>query len=233
MSDYTRFAVYYLPPLGPLTEFGAQWLGWNIDTGSAVAHFDIPDLDVFTQTPRKYGFHGTLKPPFRLADGMTLDGLRHAVATLAKTQPAVQIDGLTPIKLGRFWALAPVGDTADLAHLATRIVQDLDGFRAPSTPEDLERRRKANLTLEQVAHLQKWGYPYVLDQFKFHLTLTGKLSKPQSRLAEAALADTLPSLPQPYPINTIALVGERSDGQFETLHRYDLTGQNNGAKSSV
>ncbi len=222
-----------MPPLGPLADFGARWLGWDIDTGTSVAHIDIPNLDDLTQTPRKYGFHGTLKPPFRLADGLCLDDLKEAVADLAASQPAVQIDGLRPARLGRFWALVPVGDTADLAHLAARFVQDLDRFRAPSTPAELERRRKASLTPEQDAHLQKWGYPYVLDQFKFHLTLTGKLSKPQSRLAEEALNSSLPTLPKPYPITQIALVAERSDGQFETLHRYDLTGQNNGAKGSV
>ncbi len=224
MSEYTRFAVYYAPPLGPLAKFGAQWLGWDIDTGAAVAHFDIPDLDVFTYTPRKYGFHGTLKPPFRLADGMTLDDLKDAIADLAASQPAVEIDGLVPAKLGRFWALIPIGDTTDLTSLAARFVQELDVFRAPMTPNELERRRKANLTPEQEVHLQKWGYPYVLDQFKFHLTLTGKLSKSQSRAAEAALFNTLPPLPQPYPITEIALVAERGDGQFETLHRYALTG---------
>ena len=79
MPVFTRFAVYYAPEPGPLADFGAAWLGWDATAGSARAHPDIAGLPrpvaEITQTPRKYGFHGTVKPPFRLAPGSTPEAL--------------------------------------------------------------------------------------------------------------------------------------------------------------
>ncbi|MBO9465265.1 DUF1045 domain-containing protein [Tropicibacter sp. R15_0] len=224
MSDYSRFGIFYLPPNGALAAFGAQWLGWDVETGTPRDLPDVAEIDDITMTPRKYGFHGTLKPPFVLAAGTDLDGLKSALTTLCATQEPVSVQGLELAQLGRFMALVPFGDTADLAALAARLVQELDRFRAPASEAELARRRKANLSPAQEAHLLKWGYPYVLDQFKFHLTLTGKLSKQQARIASEALQRLLPDLPQPFEIKEVGLVGERPDGRFETIQRYTLSG---------
>jgi hypothetical protein len=45
----------------------------------------------------------------------------------------------------------------------------------PLTEEELTRRRKAELTPEQDKLLVDWGYPWVLDEFNFHFSLTGSL----------------------------------------------------------
>ena len=67
--SFTRYAIYYLPPAGALADFGARWLGWDVRRGAAAVQLDLPGLRDATEAPRKYGFHGTLKPPFRLAEG--------------------------------------------------------------------------------------------------------------------------------------------------------------------
>ncbi|WP_299744500.1 DUF1045 domain-containing protein [uncultured Tateyamaria sp.] len=225
---FKRYAIYYTPEPGtPLADFGARWLGWDSADGVGCTHPDVGDLDVaaVTETPRKYGFHGTIKPPFRLAEGQTLDALNTALAVLCADAATVSLDGLELARLGRFLALVPSGDASSLGVLAARAVQELDVFRAPPTEAELAKRRSANLTAEQEAHLVRWGYPYVLDQFRFHLTLAGKLDKPTISQAETALTPALAGLElSPYRIDGLTLLGEDENGLFHQIHRYALTG---------
>lgn len=225
---FSRYAIYYTPDAAtPLASFGASWLGWDSASGARCAHPQVADLDIaeITETPRKYGFHGTLKPPFRLADGTTADELQSALATLCATAAPVTLDGLQLARLGRFLALVPRGDTGALAALAARLVQELDAFRAPATDAELARRRSAGLTPAQDAHLMKWGYPYVMDAFRFHMTLTGKLDKPTAAQTEHALVPLLDPLDlTPYRIGAVTLLGEDQNGMFHQLRRFALTG---------
>lgn len=225
MSDFQRFAVYYLPDDDAFATFGAAWLGWDVETGAAVPHLaaDV-DLAEITATPRKYGFHGTLKPPFRLAEGTDADGLMAAVAALAASTPVVQVDRLEIAQIGSFLAFVPSGGTDGLAALAGRIVTELDEFRAPAGEAELARRRAAGLSDRQDELLLKWGYPYVLDQFRFHLTLSGRLAPEVLAATKAEAARLAPDLPRPYPITSISVAGERPDGRFQTIHRYALSG---------
>lgn len=225
---FTRYAVYYTPDAGtPLAEFGASWLGWDSAAGRARAHPVAGDVDVqaVTATPRKYGFHGTIKPPFRLADGQSAEGLGDALAALCADAAPVTLEGLKLARLGRFLALVPVGDADALAALAARTVKQLDSFRAPPTDAELAKRRGARLTPAQDAHLVRWGYPYVLDQFRFHLTLTGPLDKATATAVEAALAEPVAALAlTPYRMTGLTLLGEDAHGMFHQIHRYTLTG---------
>ncbi|WP_261385884.1 DUF1045 domain-containing protein [Tateyamaria omphalii] len=225
---FKRYAVYYTPEAGtPLATFGAAWLGWDSATGRAMSHPDVTDLDIsgITDTPRKYGFHGTIKPPFRLAQGQSAQTLQDALAALCANAAPVTLDGLDLARLGRFLALVPQGDARALADLAAHTVQELDRFRAPLTEAELNKRRAARLTPAQDAHLVRWGYPYVLDQFRFHLTLSGKLDKQTLERAEKALAPLLSQLDlAPYPITGLTLLGEDEAGMFHQIQHYALTG---------
>ena len=74
MGDWRRHAIYFAPPAGsPLAEFGADWLGWDPATGRGRDGFDLPGLPrrraELVATPARYGFHATLKAPFRLGRG--------------------------------------------------------------------------------------------------------------------------------------------------------------------
>lgn len=222
--SYARFAIYYVPPKGPLAEFGATWLGWDVLSGGEVAQFDVPGLRDITMTPHKYGFHGTLKPPFRLRDGQTADALQAAVARLAEGLAPAVCDGLKLTRLGRFLALTPYGSLDGLQRVAGACVRDIDQFRAPASAAELARRRKAGLTARQEALLAQWGYPYVLEEFRFHLTLSGRMAKDLLPHWTQVAQDHLPGLPSPFAIDQIALCAEREDGRFELIHRYTLTG---------
>ncbi|SIO18104.1 DUF1045 domain-containing protein [Vannielia litorea] len=225
MAGYSRYAVYYAPPEGPLAAFGAAWLGWDAVAGRAVAQPRVAGLDMaaLTAAPRKYGFHGTIKPPFRLVEGQGAEALAAALGALCATAAPVVLAGLRLARIGRFLALVPEGDAGPLAELAARVVAELDGFRAPAGAEELARRRGAGLTARQDALLLRWGYPYVQEEFRFHLTLSGKLEEPEAARAEAELAARLDGLlPRPFRIGSLCLFGEAEDGRFHLIRREPL-----------
>jgi len=104
-------------------------------------------------------------------------------------------------------------------------VRDLDGFRAPLGEAEIARRRGAGLTPAQEACLRDWGYPYVMDHFRFHITLTGKLPRTAHGPTRAVLERALrPLLPTPFVIDGLSLAGEDTAGRFHLLHRYPFSG---------
>ncbi len=228
MDDCIRFAAYLIPDAA-LARFGAGWLGWDIETGRAVPHPAIEGLPLplaaLTAQARVYGFHATIKPPFRLAADTTAEGLAQAMQALATRLAPLSCDGLALTDLDGFLALTPVGDTAALDAMAARVVAELDDFRAPAPESELARRRAAGLSPVQEAHLARWGYPYVMDQFRCHFTLTGRLSAEAGAAVRAAIMPHLaPLLAGRFEVNTLCLVGEQAHGGFRLLHRYGLTG---------
>jgi putative phosphonate metabolism protein len=222
---FTRYALYYTPPPGPLAEFGAAWLGWDPARGRACAH---PDLGLalagITATPRKYGLHATMKPPFRLAPGATEAALSDALARFCAARRAVPLDALDLAPLGGFLALRPRGDTRALDALAAETVRAFDPFRAPLTEAEIARRRGTGLSPAHEANLRDWGYPYVMDAFRFHITLTGPLPPETRDEVAARLAPLLaPLLPRPFAIDALSLMGEDGEGRFHLIHRHSLS----------
>jgi putative phosphonate metabolism protein len=225
MHGFERYAVYYTPQ-GALAKAGAEWLGWDIQTGQPVAQPSIPgvNLEKLTRRPRKYGIHGTLKPPFVLAQGTTASDLKKAIECVAETLSPVSLDALEIANLGPFLALKGTVDSTALAQLAKQVVTRLDSFRAPPTDADLARRRQAKLTEAQERHLVKWGYPYVMDQFRFHITLTGRLDRTEEDNVRLIANEYFgPYLPKPFLLNSLTLAGQDSDGMFHQIERYKLS----------
>ncbi|MFV0359133.1 DUF1045 domain-containing protein [Tropicimonas sp.] len=229
MDGFTRYALYFAPPPGPLADFGAAWLGWDPRAGRRVAHIPMSGLPLpvseITAAPRKYGFHATLKPPFRLAAQFDVGELHNAAEALASSLAPVLLDGLRVTGIGEFLALTPVGDQTRLALLTARVVEALDIFRAPPDEAELRRRRDAGLSARQEELLKAWGYPHVMEEFRFHLTLTGRLP-PQTRDTVKARLDEMlePLLPRPFRMREMSLFGEGQDGRFHLLNSYILSG---------
>lgn len=224
MQPMKRYAIYYAPEPGPFADAAASWLGWDPTLRCAVPQPEVGlNLAALTTDPRKYGFHGTLKAPFRLADGMNFAGLTSAVSGLAQTLPAVELSGLQLLTLGSFLALTPTGDAAALLKLAANVVESLDHLRAPLTPGEIARRRPERLTLRQRDLLDRYGYPYVMEEFQFHLTLSNNLSQAdQLALQPLAQAHFAACLPQPFHITDLCLFGEAGSGNFHLLQRFPL-----------
>lgn len=226
--QFRRYGIYYTPRAGALAEFGAAWLGWDVASGTPVAHplvegLPLPVKDI-TATPRKYGLHGTIKPPFFLVDGTDATDLSDSFATLCASLQPVTLDGLTLSRIGSFIALTIDGDQTPLAHLAGQAVRDLDAFRAPPSESELARRRKSNLSPRQEELLAQWGYPYVMDEFRFHITLSGRLGCDAEAVVDALTPHITPLLPRPFVVDSLTLVGEDDDGMFHEIHRHTLTG---------
>lgn len=220
-----RVAVYFDPePSHPLADAGARWLGrdaWSLQT---LPQPDIARLQDLTVAPRRYGFHATLKAPFRLKEPANLPEFEAAVATLAEATPAATIGPLTLSTEYGFLALVPQRQGQDLTALASRCVEALDRFRAPPEPCELARRRSAGLTPHQEDLLSWWGYPYVLDEFRFHMTLSDSAAPLELfELSVAARRYFDGVLSRPLAIDSICVFREPEPGApFEGVRRFPL-----------
>jgi hypothetical protein len=225
-----RFAIYAAPGAGPadtvgvlLRETAEQWLGrsasGNPVTPGVPAGWTRAAVDAMTGSARRYGFHGTLKPPFRLAEGRTPEELDAAVARFAAATTAALIPQLSLARIGGFFALVPGTEAPGLHALADQVMKGFDGFRAPATGAELARRNPASLTPRQRELLRIWGYPYVLDEFRFHLTLTDRLPGGRHAEVERALSDWFAALlGATVPVEALALFREDEPGAPFVLH---------------
>ena len=179
-----RLAVYFTPRRdSSLTAAAETWLGYSLWRGDAVgqsAHAYGPSetaMKQFTDSPRRYGFHATIKAPMRLAPGVDEALFSAAVEQCAQALPSVVIRRPVLRWIGRFLALVPHKQGDDLSDMASKVVRQLDRFRAPLTQADIDRRNPENLSRNQLRLLQRWGYPFVEDEFRFHMTLTGPIDE--------------------------------------------------------
>ena len=215
-----RFAIYYAPgPLLPLLQLGSQWLGRDAFSGKACVQPAVLDLAEITAEPRRYGFHATLKPPFALKQKSSLSALEAAVEVLAEsfrpfeiTFALRQIDG--------FLALVPADGAAELDQMAVACVRDLDGFRQPPSQEELARRRAAGLSARQNEYLERWGYPYVLEEFRFHMTLSRRLGQAELQQMMPVAANHFAAvLGRPVTIDALTVFVEPQPGAPFEVHR--------------
>ena len=208
-----RFALYFAPVLGSrLAIFGNHWLGRDAESGASLKQPRVEGLDegrlhAVTEAPRLYGFHGTLKPPFRLAEGRSEADLRHALAAFAQRQAPFTVPALHLQEIGNFLALTPRESASALSALADACVTEFDSYRAPPEPAELVKRRSAKLTPRQEELLACWGYPHVLDEFRFHLSLTGPIADAAERARLMTLLPPLlaPALVEPMPVRELCL----------------------------
>jgi Protein of unknown function (DUF1045) len=179
-----RVAVYWAPPAAdPLWALGSAWLGRDAESGLAIPQPDIPDLAALTESPRRYGFHTTLKAPIILAG--SFDAFHADARALARTLKPARLPPLAVHALDGFAALCPTTEIPDLTALAASVVTELDHHRRPEEPEK-RARRGLGRTPAQAAYLARWGYPFVLDEWRFHMTLSNTGTATPSLLAAAA-----------------------------------------------
>jgi putative phosphonate metabolism protein len=219
-----RSAIYFAPAQGSVLEaFGCGWLGRALD-GTPLAQPAVPGIDParlweITRSPRHYGFHGTLKAPFALAEATSPDALDEAVEAFARNQAPFEIT-LKVGSLGGFIAFVPAAPSVALDALAADCVEAFDSFRAPLDEVDIARRRASCLTPRQDRHLLRYGYPYVLGDFRFHMTLTERLRAPERDDVLAILAArAAPICAEPLTIDAIAIFEQPSREVPLTLRR--------------
>ncbi|MDE2429482.1 MAG: DUF1045 domain-containing protein, partial [Burkholderiales bacterium] len=120
----------------------------------------------------------------------------------------------------------PGADNPAINALALQCVSHFDHFRAPPSEQEIQRRRQHPLSERQLGLLQKWGYPYTDEEFRFHLTLSDAID--DHRIADAFYRAAVQyfDIPEVMRISEIALFFEATAGaDFRLLRRYPLTGK--------
>ena len=229
-----RVAIYAAPhPGDALWAFGSRTIGYDAATGAALSASPPLGLtqerwEALTAEPCRYGFHATLKAPFRVSAEASLERLSGALRDFCEHAPPVAPFPLEVRPIGEFLALVPASLPNGLAPLAASVVTSFDGFRAKLSQAERERRLAANLTARQIEYLDRWGYPYVLEDFRFHMSLTGKVPDPilreelRAALAEGFRRDTGGA---PFGLDTLVLFIETAPGgRFLIRERHALEG---------
>ena len=228
-----RYALYYAPRPGDgLAVTAGQWLGRDPETGQTRALRPVPGVAMdrlveITAEPRLYGFHGTLKAPIALADDVTERDFLDAVGRFAASDRAFAVPALELAEISGFLALVPAARCTEPQDLADRCVVEFDEFRQPASEAELARRRGAGLTPRQDELLLRWGYPYVLEQWRFHLTLTARLPDASERSTMAGLLRQRFGgfTDRPLPVNDLCVFRQPGPGRpFVVLARFRLGG---------
>ena len=211
----TRYAVFYAPPRdAELWAFGSSVVGYDAESGDTLPSPDgLPcspsEWRALTGEPRRYGFHGTLKAPFSLAEGSTEENLLTAARAFASGREALDLPRLRVSVMGGFVALVPASPSNALDDLAAECVRVFDALRAALAPADRERRLAAGLSERQIRYLDRWGYPYVFEDFRFHMTLAGPLPEELREPVRAALQCRFEALDQDLRVDAITLFRQR------------------------
>ena len=201
-----RYAIYFAPPpRSPWWEFGTRWLGRDECTDQpreqpSAAGLDDETLRTLTRAPRRYGFHATLKAPFRLREGVDEATLLARVDAVAATLAPKPLTPLVLAVLDDFLALTPADRHDGVDAIAAACVTGLDDLRALLTPEESAARRGAGLDARQEELLARFGYPHVLDRFRFHMTLTGAAPAGELHVVREALHEAVEHLNVTSPL---------------------------------
>lgn len=210
MTEAFRYALYYAPEEGSeWAQFGERWFA-RID-----------------EAPRRYGFHATLKAPFRLAQGSSREALLNHLHAYCAGRSAWAMPPLKIALLDDFLALVPEVEDPEIDMVAAQCVTLFDQYRAPLSESDLARRKPERLDAGELRLLTRWGYPYVLDRFRFHLSLTGPLGGTSPRrIAELTLeASKAMRALGPPAFDAICVFEEPREGDpFRLLQRVPFTG---------
>lgn len=229
MTAARRYAVYYAPEAAdPLSDLGSLWLGRDAATGETLAQPEVPgftseELSALTAAPRRYGLHATLKAPVFLAKGRNEAEFLAAVAAWAARETPFDLPGLTVGSIGGFVALVPNAACPPLHAMAARCVEALDPFRAPPSAAETARRNADRLPPRERMYLCEWGYPYVFDAYRFHITLSDGIADAARREAfRAAAAIWFASVTErPVAVREACVfVQDQADKPFFLTHRF-------------
>lgn len=226
-----RYAIYFSPAFDTaLWQFGCSAIGYDSWRGEMVPllnHpvYEDPAARSWLSGPARYGFHATLKAPFELAEGFDERDLRDVAAGFAERRTTFVLPELVIRPMGRLLALVPAEPSPQINDLAADCTRAFERFRAPLTPADFRRRLASPLSPRQLANLDKWGYPYVFDDFRFHMTLCGAVEDPVRRRLQEALHALYKEVAAPVSIDAITICRQDiRDDRFRVLQRFHFGG---------
>ena len=218
----SRFAIYYAPSrTSPWWEAGCNWLARDPETGATLTPPEIAALTARSQdvarlsrAPQRYGWHGTLVAPARCAEGVTPDDVIRRTRAWAQRQHPFDL-AVEPAALERFVALRPAsaqGKAAMQALAADALHECVSLCAMPGEAEQQRRIKANNLNARQQALLARWGYPYVMDEFRFHMTLSDAIEPDEREILVDWWRARTATL-GPLPIDGAALFLEPAPGE--------------------
>jgi len=237
MKKYSRYAIYYAPPKeSNLEEFGRYWFGWDPINAKSINNkqrinylngFGIKNLkniDKNVLIAKKYGFHGTLIPPFKLNKNYSTNTLFKKTEEIAKKLKKFKFYKFKLKKINNFYAFVQNKKNNNINKLSNRLVRELFKFRSPLTKKEIDRRNPSKLSKLQLNILYKWGYPYLMSEFNFHMTLASEVTgnklylelKKIERNKEIILNEI-------NNFDKIYIFGENQKGMFENLENFSLS----------
>ncbi|MFZ0425512.1 MAG: DUF1045 domain-containing protein [Xanthobacteraceae bacterium] len=222
MEQAPRYAIYFVPAAdSKLYGLGSSVLGYDCYGGNAV---DFPhefgngavNWSEITALPRRYGFHATLKAPFYLSPSCTEQHLISALQSFAGLGHPVRSFTPTLRLLDDFFAVVPLQADAAIEDLAASCTTIFDAYRAPMSPQERARRIALGLNQSQIQNLDRWGNPYALSEFRFHMTLTGKVPVRRRKAIQASLVAGMHRLPveRSIAIDRLTLLKQDSPDAF-------------------
>lgn len=237
MKKYSRYAIFYAPPKeSNLEEFGRYWFGWDPLNAKLINNkrrinylnrFGIKNLiniDKNVLIAKKYGFHGTLIPPFKLNKNYSTNTLFKKTEEIAKKLKKFKFYKFKLKKINNFYAFVQNKKNNNINKLSNRLVRELFKFRSPLTKKEIDRRNPSKLSKLQLNILYKWGYPYLMSEFNFHMTLASEVTgnklylelKKIERNKEIILNEI-------NNFDKIYIFGENQKGMFENLENFSLS----------
>ncbi len=215
-----RYAIYFTPAEDDaLTRKASRWLGR--DAFSCDHYQDHRDYAEITADPRRYGFHATLKAPFELSDDTSEGELLASFEAFCAKQQVFDIPKLVIGSLGPFFALVPEHTHQPLQEFAAEVVDYFEPFRAPLSEHDIARRKPQNLTERQRQNLSRWGYPHVMEDFRFHMTLTGPVAEDRrNEMADVLSTEFSDFTDRPLTISGLSLFIEPARGDDFKIHTW-------------
>ena len=233
-----RYALYFTPPADhDLTRTASIWLGRSaFDAGdlpglSLKTKLSHPEWQSLVGEPARYGFHATLKAPFSLASDKTAATLEVFFEEFCDRQDPTLVPRLELTEIGPFFALTCGGGSEGINHLCDQVVEAFEPWRAPLSADDMARRKPDRLSMRQRELLERWGYPYVFEEFRFHMTLTGPIEEERKPVIREILQTVFADhIGQPLPVEHLGLFAEYERGRpFNVLRHAELRG--NGDRS--
>lgn len=215
-----RYAVYFCPaPASALASLGRDWVSTELAAngipGIARARWNALLADV-----RRYGWHATLRSPFTLSPDVDVAELRQALAAVARAHAPINVP-LRSARLAGFPALRPVGDARAVHALANACVEAIEPLRLPLAEHDFQRRA-SGLDAIETHYLGRYGYPYVFERYRFHMTLSAPATIDEERALQRWLSLRASMLPTAR-IDALTLCVEASPGApFEAWERIAL-----------
>jgi hypothetical protein len=229
-----RFAVYFTPPqTDPLTLTASNWLGRDafgggVSPACAAGRLSGAEIERHTLAARRYGFHATIVAPFRLVEDRNEAELLQAFGRFCRNREPFSLGRLRIGRIQDFVALVLESDVPALSALEQAAVAAFNSFCAPPTNEEIARRDPGKLTAPQRLNLERYGYPYVRDEFRFHMTLAGPLRNDAEAadVADAAQEVFAPVLERAVAFDGLALFTEAKPGAPFDVEKFHGLGRN-------